>query len=160
MCCFFKHKNWWRRSHLWLMCISIGVIIYSRMAIAEHILNRPFLFLIQHKPTGPFCCLVFVNYILFTRLYFVLCCLFWLLCLTHRCCAIHGSSEPTSESLAIPEAQRLRRLLSLSPNKLLLSQCRFWEQDKESIILNSLESVLWKIGLQTNGSISLKISYI
>ncbi|XP_053485036.1 plasminogen activator inhibitor 1 [Ictalurus furcatus] len=29
-----------------------GVIIYSRMAIAEHILNRPFLFLIQHKPTG------------------------------------------------------------------------------------------------------------
>ncbi|XP_060780044.1 plasminogen activator inhibitor 1 [Neoarius graeffei] len=28
-----------------------GVIIYSRMAIAEHILNRPFLFLIQHKPT-------------------------------------------------------------------------------------------------------------
>ncbi|MCJ8731592.1 hypothetical protein PDJAM_G00201120 [Pangasius djambal] len=29
-----------------------GVIIYSRMAITEHILNRPFLFLVQHKPTG------------------------------------------------------------------------------------------------------------
>lgn len=29
-----------------------GVIIYARMAIAEHILNRPFLFLIQHKSTG------------------------------------------------------------------------------------------------------------
>ncbi|XP_060730447.1 plasminogen activator inhibitor 1 [Tachysurus vachellii] len=29
-----------------------GVIIYARMAIAEHLLNRPFLFLIQHKPTG------------------------------------------------------------------------------------------------------------
>ncbi|KAM9500277.1 plasminogen activator inhibitor 1 [Clarias gariepinus] len=28
-----------------------GIIIYSRMAIPEHILNRPFLFLIQHKPT-------------------------------------------------------------------------------------------------------------
>ncbi|KAF7706391.1 hypothetical protein HF521_019645 [Silurus meridionalis] len=29
-----------------------GVILYSRMATAEHVLDRPFLFLIQHKPTG------------------------------------------------------------------------------------------------------------
>ncbi|KAL7876021.1 hypothetical protein AOLI_G00109840 [Acnodon oligacanthus] len=31
---------------------ATAAIIYSRMAVEEHILDRPFLFLIQHKPTG------------------------------------------------------------------------------------------------------------
>lgn len=52
------------KGHTYHSYLFLGVIIYSRMAIAEHILNRPFLFLIQHKPTGQFCCQVFVNGIL------------------------------------------------------------------------------------------------
>ncbi|XP_072542938.1 plasminogen activator inhibitor 1 [Salminus brasiliensis] len=31
---------------------ATAAIIYSRMAVEEHTLDRPFLFLIQHKPTG------------------------------------------------------------------------------------------------------------
>ncbi|KAI4900177.1 hypothetical protein NFI96_023908 [Prochilodus magdalenae] len=31
---------------------ATAAIIYSRMAVEEHVLDRPFLFLIQHKPTG------------------------------------------------------------------------------------------------------------
>uniref|UniRef100_A0A3B1JBX4 Plasminogen activator inhibitor 1 n=1 Tax=Astyanax mexicanus TaxID=7994 RepID=A0A3B1JBX4_ASTMX len=34
---------------------ATAAIIYSRMAVEEHIMDRPFLFLIQHKPTGQFC---------------------------------------------------------------------------------------------------------
>lgn len=60
---------------LLLLSIALGVIIYSRMAIPEHILNRPFLFLIQHKPTGQICCWVFVKGIFNT---FLLCILTFL----------------------------------------------------------------------------------
>lgn len=70
------------------------------MAIAEHILNHPFLFLIQHKSTGQFVvgflCMGFCKTFLdaYSDFSFVF----------HRCCAVHRSGEPTIEVLAIPEA--------------------------------------------------------
>lgn len=34
--------------------VPVAAIIFSRMAVEEITLDRPFLFLIQHKPTGEF----------------------------------------------------------------------------------------------------------
>lgn len=55
-------------------CDSTAAIIYSRMAVEEITLDRPFYFLIQHKPTGQLC----IHFFSFTLLHLILLALFWI----------------------------------------------------------------------------------
>lgn len=41
--------------YLFIFSVSPAAIIYSRMAVEEITLDRPFYFLVQHKPTGQLC---------------------------------------------------------------------------------------------------------
>lgn len=52
-------------------CVFTAAVIYSRMAVEEITLDRPFYFLIQHKPTGQLCFISCVSTYNFILMYFV-----------------------------------------------------------------------------------------
>lgn len=51
---------------IYFSVISLAAVIYSRMAVEEITLDRPFYFLIQHQPTGQLCfnftCFYFITF--------------------------------------------------------------------------------------------------
>lgn len=90
LCKTFGHSNPDSFTDQILSSPVLAAVMFSRMAVEEITLDRPFLFLIQHKATGktPEHYLRTEPHPPSVSVLHALCCVF-------RCCSLHGSLQPS-----------------------------------------------------------------